>query len=313
MGTIQTSFSVKVRMHIAVYVGLAVVLLSVAGCANKAATKNTPPSVTPTKGSVSPTPEVGKGGIGTGAFTPSPVPPGTYEIGKPKEKGWSSAPLTLASLGKSMDMAMRDLERTIIESVTNFDDPEWGSMRATPDVFIEDEHSFRIIYTLPGDVGEDRLLIGDGKRRVERLKSKWTSLNPFSASPSISSKDAVNRWPLEFPSLMFALYNQGADIWGPLLDGWQSGKGGFKATVEEQTFEMEGKKASHFRVLATRGGAEPASVEVIVDKERLLPLTIRVQMTRKGGKELKAMWSGRWKFKGKHDPNSFLIPVAANN
>lgn len=294
--------------------GIIAILIALAGCGNKATSRENGASkpagtetaqperaTLPDKGTLPIDPEK--------EMTAPPVPEGTYKIDPPRTDGWTESETKLVSVAKKMDDAMRSLGSTLIQTSTNYDDPEMGSMRAVPDIVIQDDSTFKIICAAPSDRGEDRVLIGDGERRVEKFKSEWNELKPLDKSGTISPQDAVKRWPLEFPILMFSRYRESADIWTPLFKGYESGVGGYKVEIEEGTFQIGGVSRSHYRVVAKRAGDEPIETEIIVDKERMLPLTIRVNTKGKDGKDLNAMWTGRWGFGGKHDPKDFVIPV----
>lgn len=281
-------------------------LVGMVGCKGRDAVEPKKPE--PVKTAVEHAPTEGTTTKPPTEFTPPPANPGAYDIKKPGEDGWKGTLVNLSTLGTAMDESIKKNRPTNVETVTNFDDPDFGSMRATPTLKIQDPKTFLIIYMLPEDKGNDRWLIGDGKRRVRKVGAKWQELPAFNKPKSINAKSAVKDFPMRFGELMFAPYLDGSSIWGPLLSGWQDGLDGYKATIEEQQFTIASKPATHYRIIATKPNVE---VEMIVDKARLLPLTVRVKSKRKDGKELKSYWTGNWRFGGKYEPKEFKIPLPA--
>jgi hypothetical protein len=107
---------------------------------------------------------------------------------------------------------------------------------------------------------------------------------------------------------MFAHYTESKEVWSSLFDAWSRGVGGYKASFEEQEFKKDGRTASHYRIVASTKKGSPTTVEVIVDKEHLRPLTVRVEGTLEDGRTYNIFWTGLWKTGGKYDPAVFAFP-----
>ncbi|MEX2243074.1 MAG: hypothetical protein WD716_04415 [Fimbriimonadaceae bacterium] len=272
---------------------LALAALSLVGCSKKpTATKVTagaPTALDPTK--VDP-PEI-------------PVDVAIGEVGK---GGWKKAPGSLSELGVRMDEAMAVTEPLLATAEIVYDDPSVGKMTMKSKAQIEDTKTFDIEFTSPETAGSWDRIRGDGTKRAIRKAGAWEYLSRFSSSPPAFTEQRLLDWPSEFPEQMFASFIDGTPVWSRLFDAWAKGKGGYKATFEEQTFKRGEESRSHYKVYATTTKGGPTEVEILVDKERLRPLTIRVIGTNAEGKEYKMMWTGKWNVGGTFDAKTFAIP-----
>jgi hypothetical protein len=284
-------------MRTLAFVLLAIAVLSLAGCGRKPAAGAGAAAVAPRPG-------------GTGALDPGKAPeiPVNVEIGEAGTDGWKEAPGSLVELGASMDEAMVVTEPLLCTGEIVYDDPSVGKMTMKSKARIEDAQTFDIEFTVPETAGSWDRIRGDGTKRAIRKAGLWEPLGRFSSSPPSFTEQRLMEWPSEFPEQMFASFIDGTQVWSKLFGAWAKGQGGYKATFEEQTFKRGEKVRSHYRVLAQTQQGGDTMVEILVDKERLRPLTIRVIGTNAEGKEYKMMWTGQWNVGGTFDEKTFAIP-----
>jgi hypothetical protein len=149
---------------------------------------------------------------------------------------------------------------------------------------------------------------GDGTKRAELREAGWTEISASKAPTRTMTEKEVVEWPRRFPVEMFSQYTEGTDAWGPLFEAWSKGVGGYKAVFEEQTFKQDDSTASHYRVFAETKKGSPTTIEVIIDKQHLRPLTVKVNGTLKDGRKYDMYWTGSWFTGGKYDEGVFDIP-----
>ena len=232
-----------------------------------------------------------------------------YEIDEADDR-WDPSKATLVSLGDAMDDKMASTKNALCEGVFSYDDPSVGTLNSTPQIRIQDSSHFELEYSLPETTSNLNRVRGDGARRARLNADGWQDLPKASRSSNTSSAKEVQEWPRRFPVEMFSQLVDGTESWGPLFRAWENGVGGYEAKLEEQTFTQGGSKASHYRVVARTKQGSPTTIELIIDKDHLRPLTIRVNGTLDDGRKYNMYWTGRWKTGGAYRADAFTIPMA---
>ncbi len=286
----------------------------------------------PTTGSLanSVTPDPGPGSLEPGNPGPGDSPPTggaraenelgvpdyLYDIDPEGTRGWDVASNDLAGLGALIDDALANLKVSMAEAVLTWEiadknNPEQkDSMRLQPVILIEDGRTFSITYALPETRASWNRLVGDGSRRSARIDKKWIEQPKFTArrAPKMSRAE-VEDWPMSFPEGMFSFFFRSQDAWAPLFSAWQNGVAGYSATVEKQLVRKGTVQRELYRVVAKTEKGDPTEVEIIIDADRMLPLTVRAIRSGPGGGESRIFWTASWAFGGSHDPKEFEIPV----
>lgn len=239
------------------------------------------------------------------------IPEGIFDQGQPGQGGWTTSKDKLVQLGREMDQAMRSGKPMLCQGMIYYTDPSIGKMQFESQARIQDDTHFHIEYVMPETGPSMNRMIGDGQRRVVRKQGKWIELSSFEKSANVDVDKTVSGFPRSFPEEMFAHFRDGSDVWAPLFDGWQRGLGGYKATFEEQKFKRAGQEVIQYRIKATTDKKPVTKIEMIVDKERSLPVTINVTGHLKDGRQYQLMWSAGWKFGGSYDAKVFEIPPPA--
>lgn len=233
-----------------------------------------------------------------------------YTIKEPGD-GWDGAQGSLIDLGRRMDEKARATKNALCEGKLTYDDPSIGALTGSPQIRIQDARTFEIEYMLPETKSAFNRIKGDGSKRAVLEGKGWVQLTAFSKSPKALSEKEVLEFPRRFPVDMFAHYTKSADVWAPLFEAWNKGVGGYKAVFEEQKFRKGDKTAAHYRVYAKTTEGSPTTIEVIVDKQHLRPLTIKVEGTNEDGEKYNMFWTGQWKTGGTYDEGVFSIPQPA--
>jgi hypothetical protein len=227
------------------------------------------------------------------------------------EKGWNQQdPLTALEVAKKMDQAFAGLKNVWVQSVVSYNVPSVGKLSGRAEAKIEDKDTFRIDYYLPETSGEMNRMVSDDGRSAYMRGGKWVGKKPTFSMAKTATDAGVKEWEEVFSERMFARFLTGQDGWSPIVDGWQKGKGGYKLEMEQKTIKKTGKKDQPFyRLLATRGGADKAVVEVRVDALKYLPVSIRVIRTNKDGTEESMYWNSQWKTGGTFTKKDFPVPA----
>jgi hypothetical protein len=209
---------------------------------------------------------------------------------------------------EKMDRALVGLRETLASThvVSQTQD---GTLDARSDWKIRDDRTFSIQYFSPDSGPQQNLLKGDGKRRAELAFGRWTDLPPFGGS-SKAQKPELDGLAVTVVRRMAAPFRTGEPFWGPLVKALARGEDGFSLKMESKTFDAHGQARKIFRYVAQRTKPIPASLEIVVDAQRSVPLTVRAVESRPDGGEDRVMWTAKWSFQGgRHDDRDFVVPT----
>lgn len=193
-----------------------------------------------------------------------------------------------------------------------------GSGQSLNTAKILDQNRFSIQYfnidTKEPFNGEVR---SDGARFSMFASGAWTPPVPMSSLPrsNITPAMAVRAWPLSHPKMMYTGLLFKTSIWTTLMKGYLQGLEGYKVAVEERTMKVQTITVRNIRIVATRSATAakrygPATIELMFDANRYLPVTIRVHMQPKGDKKpTKMSWQSLWKFEQVFQPVDFFVPT----
>jgi hypothetical protein len=234
-------------------------------------------------------------------------PEGHYDIEKPGTK-WDDASAPMLTVGALMDERARETRNSLCRAVFTYDDPRDGKLTGKPEVRIQDKDHFEVEFMLPETKHAYNRIKGDGQRTAQLQESGWTLITKSSTPKRVLTEKEVAEWPRRFPVEMFSYLTEGVDAWGPLFEAWSKGVGGYTAVFEEQTFKQGDSEAAHYRVYAETKKDGGTTIEVIIDKEALRPLTVKVNGTMKDGREYDMYWTGSWFAGGKYDEGAFDLP-----
>lgn len=225
--------------------------------------------------------------------------PKTFEPAKPNTEGWKATSTELTSLGAKMDEALTKSKDLWAKTNTLFEISGRGTLASgKADVKIQNADRFRVEYYMPDTEATLHAEVKNGGPTAELAEEGWKKA-PRRPAPS------VNEWSQVFPREVFATLTQGRPAWSEFLRRLEKGEDGFRTHIEKRTRKVAGAEHPYLRVLAER---PKTTIEMIVDGERYLPLTIRVSDESNPGKTRKGLWSAEWKSGGVHDPKAFVLP-----
>lgn len=242
-----------------------------------------------------------------------PTPPAVkVDIPKPGDKGWGKTSMTAATLAKNVNAAISRMAKTYGEANTFVRTPE-GRARAQSLFRIQDSRTFRADFIASGLIPKTGVVLSNGKekRRVVASESTMTAkVGTPLKDAKLTPEQVLSKWPREFSRLMFLPLTDGVDSWTPLLTRLQKGEGGFKTVIEERTLISYGKPVKNYRVRAARSETAAkklgkCEIEMVIDAQRFLPVTVRVVSTDAQGKPWEQQWSGGWGFNRKFSPSDF--------
>ncbi len=204
----------------------------------------------------------------------------------------------LAQIGEKVDAALAKLPPAYVDARLTYK-TEVGELVGKAEIKVQNDKTFRVAYNLPRNEADQTIIIGDGERLASKEKDKWQLVKK---EGGVATQSELSSWAMEFPALMFSPLTDSRQTWGPLFKEWA--KHGTK--VEEKPESINGQKKMIYRVLHESNGSQ---MEVILDGEMMLPMTVRTDVPRPGGGRNQMMWTGRWGFGGSHDAKDFRIPI----
>lgn len=232
----------------------------------------------------------------------------TFKISGAGEDGWSKSELSAAELGAKLDKAIAALKDASADANITVENEELqGQLRLNIDV--ANPETYKVEYVLVSNPQETHFAVANGKKRSRFEKSVWAAPKPAaSQGEAVDGRKLLSTWADRFPNDALRSLTDRQPTWGPLLQALERGELGFKMIVETKTMPVAGQPRPFYRVLAERPGAEPLRFEMRFDGTRFVPLTLRSNRERPGGRPDKAQWTAGWKFGQKVDPSKFEVP-----
>jgi hypothetical protein len=162
-------------------------------------------------------------------------------------------------------------------------------------------------------------LLSNGKTRQSFFDGKLGPSVDASRSFAGATTDPaqlVARFSNEFPRFLFQGATDGKDPWVPLLTAWSKGAGGYKVFIQERNITYQGRKFRNFRIKADRtvAGAKKlgkSSIEIIIDGNFFLPVTVREIREDLDKRQWVIQWAGSYNFNQKFKPDDFKMTGTA--
>ncbi len=201
--------------------------------------------------------------------------------------GWVALKGKPDEFGSRIDNALRNLTNAWADTQIVVTNPTIQGTNSGIARFKDPRH-FYAEYQLPKDPTSMSIMRSDsdGVKIMESGKQ---------LSPDATVSPSVKGFPGEFTRAVFLPVANGATPWRDLLRAWARGEGGYVLNVEERSFEVQGKQRRIYRVIAETKKGTPTRVEIRLDADHLVPVSIRVdQPTPKGPAGV--IWSAGWKF-----------------
>lgn len=273
----------------------------------------TKPSPTPTP---TPAPTPGKGELPgpkppaeAPPVAPTPLPenknPKTFEVAAPGTGGYKpNNELTAAQLGQKVDEALSKLTNTL-GYVTLEARTEENQGYNTCEVKIGQKGQYFIEYPRSEMIFERGLLVSDGKAKAVREQDKVTE----NVSNLVDKKtDYATEWSRQFTEFALLGLSDGRSIYATTMRDLSAGIGGYTTNLEKKQQTVNGRTFVSYRLLATRQTPNPTTIEIKIDGQRLLPVTLKVNRKSADGTELYARMAIAWEFNKKQDSSAFQVP-----
>lgn len=233
-------------------------------------------------------------------------PEKTFAISEPETEDWEPAPAPeKKTLGQKIDDALASLTEAYADTSINYDVADVGKLQGKAQVRIRDRDTYMIEYITPETEASINRVVRNGEKSRELYDAEWRDVK----AGKVPTSDAdFQNLPKTLLRDIHSVHRDGRGYWGPLIDGLQAGKGGYETTVEERNRDAIDKNRPFYRVYARREKGDTTTIEILVDGERHLPLTVRVVEKKADGTESKQMWNGNWAFGGEHEDSFFAVP-----
>jgi hypothetical protein len=173
-----------------------------------------------------------------------------------------------------------------------------GNGRNRDTLRIADKSRYAVPITIATDDMRRITLVSDGARKVEVANGQIGRPRPVQA--------LLPRWLDEFPRYVFAPLTDGVNTWTQLSR--ELAQAGYDVRTERRDMPVRGQNRAFYRLLASKG---ETSIEIRIDGERMLPVTIRV--VRGPDSRNKQLWTARYSFGHQFAATEFVppSPVAA--
>jgi hypothetical protein len=234
------------------------------------------------------------------------------KIPAPNSEGWHATKMTAGDLAKQVSNAIANMKGTYGEALTYLK-TSGGTANATSTYMVQDRSHFRVDFVRFEDPPLRGFVLANGNQKRQLIMGKGgKSVGVKEPLPEakLNASQLTQNWTRDFSRLMFLPLTDGVDAWSMVVPKIVAGTGGFKSTIEERVMKRNGKDVKSFRVRAIRAGTGAGkkgqcSLEMVVDAQFYLPVTVRVLSNDATGKALTQQWSCRWAFDAKFKPGDF--------
>jgi hypothetical protein len=117
----------------------------------------------------------------------------------------------------------------------------------------------------------------------------------------------LDRLSTEGVMRLFAPYTQGRPFWGPLIRDLEKGSKGYSLAVEDREAEVKGGSKRRLVRLVALQKDGPGQVEIVLDAQRWLPVTLKAVGPDEKGREARTLWMVSWGFGGRYEPGEFSL------
>ncbi|MBI1757331.1 MAG: hypothetical protein HYR64_09525 [Fimbriimonas ginsengisoli] len=257
--------------------------------------------------------------------TPVPTEPpatskpksGNFEVPKTSSAGWVTGQLSPDQIAARADAAMHAAKGVMGETDLKLKDFA-GKGEFRNKLEIANETHYRIEYLdMKGGIPAKHLAVADGRIRavlvpnMPNLVSGWRHKGPVTTKHPIEAGTALaDSWTLNFPKLMLSGWTEGGgDVFTAYVGSLR--KAGFAPRSESRTLNFQGHTIVSHRILAEHKDAsgKAVSVELVFDDQFRFPVTVRTSVKPAKGVASDLMWSGRWAFNQKMNPDAFRLPT----
>ncbi|MBS1723579.1 MAG: hypothetical protein JSS66_11565 [Armatimonadetes bacterium] len=285
-------------------------ILAVPGCNPSSSVAAKPPeqpvnaAPTGSAGSETVTPKTGPTDRAIPPKIDAHIPPETFRIPKPDQGKEKRSSMDLADLGDKMDKAWFGSGELLCETDTVYDVQEGkGSGKAT--IKVKDAKTFNVQYYTSDTEATLNRIIANGTEKISFYKSAYQRVPNTGPTGKGVEDTSVASFARNFNREMFAPFETGASVWGPVFRAWDKGADGATATVHETNY------GDHVEYRIVAQDSKGAQMDIRVDGKRFLPVAVRSVIKTPKGTDNR-MWDAKWKLGGHHTDKDFVLPRDAS-
>jgi|GEM_PF-3945756 len=234
------------------------------------------------------------------------IPPAQRKIPDTKgQGGWGPTTFSPRQLANNADKTLNNLTNAFADIRVHIVVPQ-GAGDVKLEAKIGAPTKYNVQYTVFADGHPSNYAaIANGKNRalvrasVGKNQKKITRLMSVSTRVPVSGANLASLWPSNMPQFVLNRYVTGSNSYGGLVNALISGVGKYQVYAEQRTLTYQGKIITDYRIVAQRSKANAAKlgysqIEIVLDGERFLPLTLRTRFSPLKGAPTELDWSSRW-------------------
>jgi hypothetical protein len=261
----------------------------------------------------------------------SPLDPIREELGTPKIQvakptpaktdRWSTSAMRPLELAQTTEEKLRELRNVSLQTMVQveFDGGNGASIgyseiRSASQLRSEYAH----LQTQPiVNLVRETLVVNGSDYATHDTAVAWTDPKPLSALKNEAPTDPM-RWASRFPRGILSTFAGGTPITS-LVETLDKPDSGFNVTSEQRYVAFQGQQMLQRRLHISRTAEQAKSkgeltIEIMIDGQRLLPVTIRTNVEEKGKPPQRFMWTAQWNFAPNQNfaPETFEMPTVAS-
>lgn len=244
------------------------------------------------------------------------MPRGYFDPPGPNQRGWRKAPMSAAQIAKATEARLRGL-RGVGAIAQAFYEVNGGRGMGYLTLAAKTPTVFHLEYlTLGGryDVSRDTM-VSDGKRFAMLTRPGWSIPVPLAARRDTRVADPVTAWARSSSRLMFVGIGSKATPWSDLVRAASKPGSGYEVFAEQRSWINAGRPILNYRILVRRNAQSVRKrgrlfVELVVDAQQKLPVTVRTVLEPPGKTPTRVHWLTGWgPPKGGFPADLFRLPA----
>jgi hypothetical protein len=242
-----------------------------------------------------------------------PPLPSFVDIPKANSEGWKASRIAPEAFARATDAAIRNLAGLTAETRTILD-THLGRGTSSGTVTVQNPSRFRFEYPYvtktPRDF-EKQMLVADGERFAMLTTGGWKNHSPVGARARLLDPSLLAQWPYRFGRYLAAGVGTTEAPLSRLVAEARRPASDIVLRTEETSLRSGGRVFKMQRLLLSRRpkSKKPAlQIEVVVDADSKLPLTVRSAGKFGSPKPMRAFWTARWDKAQTFSPKLFSVP-----
>lgn len=203
-----------------------------------------------------------------------------------------------------MDASISGLKEAYAETETIYVN-RGNNASAKLDWKIRDADTYRIEWIEPKSMANINYIVRDGAKSGLRFDGGTPKAKSWPVAQRQQSID-LDKFAADPLRTIVGTFESGSGTWRRILAALEAGQDGFTVKKESADVGVRGSKRKITRIVAKApSGSE---IEIVVDDERKLPLTVKTSKKGADGMLDKTLWTAKWASGGRHEDSSFQVP-----